>query len=988
MRHPLNRPVVPFLRRRDPNGLTPAHVRPAGRRPRVGAVVLLLMAAAVFACTTTPTVTPGPPDTNAPAVAVSTGQPLQTPDVYTSKAGKLHLRVKAEKVTAAINAQPYTNIFAFTTSLVGDAGTFTPGTASAYVGPEWHVLPGDQLTIDYINALPDAEFTAVGQTKSVEVPQPINLHTHGLTVRPDGNSDNVLLSIPQGRSNQYVIDIPADQHAGLYWYHPHIHGVSDDQVYQGLAGHIVVGRADGDYKELDGLTERPMMIRYNVAAPDAAGNLLDASPSDTKGTALMPRGKMIYTVNGQVSPTIALAPADPSRATPPESQVWAFTNITGSASYILALDEVDAADADKVDVVGRPLDIDVVSIDGTSMPAPKVLTGDSATRGYLLGQGGRVALLVQGASSPTKVVRLLQLQNRSGTGEASASNWTERKLIGGYRDYTRSVLAVSSGAPDPASHHVDVPTQLTPNLVSSNHGLLTEPVANRRTFVFNNVAPPSETSPNEFPVDFALFPDTPMAQPEVGTVEEWTILNYSPLHHPFHVHAQYNQVVEIDAPTSPDFHDGPDQYPSLQNVTDMNEAKPADYLQDVVNLPPAKVGADGMPLLGPDGVPSAPGRIVLRMKIDNYLGTYVEHCHRLPHEDRGMMSMVRSIPHDPIVVATHTTSTGSAVDILRSSDRTVVTSLTPFPGVTSPLVAAVGDVDNDAVPDVAVATTTAPTRVKIFSGASGYQSELPSGAPFSDATTDAGSIALGDLNGDGHDDLIVGQGTGGSRVVVLDATTGARLSDFTAYDDKAISGVDVAADIVEFGGRVSLVTGAGPGGAPTLNVYNVDLFGDANGTVPDLHAVGALKPLLVASTAGADAAYRGGVQVSTGYPFAPTGGFASVLVAPRSAPVTLRTFTVGPHHHEHQISTSGVFLADDYQPGTPRVISAGATLDLTATALFNQGAAAAFVSTPTGAELVAVPAQGGPIQRWTVTPTATFAPADPYPASGSAVAAM
>ncbi len=964
-----------------------------------GAVVLCFMAAAVFACTVTgaPTGAPGnpgttgpsdakgPPGTAGPPVAVSTGQPLQTPDVYTSKARKLHLQVKAEKVTSTINEQSYNNIFSFATSLVGDDGTYTPGTASRYVGAEWHVMPGDQVTIDYINALPDDSFTPVGQTKPQTVAQPINLHTHGLTVRPDGNSDNVLLSIPQGRANRYVIDIPADQHAGLYWYHPHVHGNSDAQVYQGLAGHIVVGRADGDYHEFDDLTVRTMMLRNNVVAPDAAGNLVDSS--GIKGTALAPRGTMIYTVNGQASPDVALAPADPSAATPAEAQVWAFTNMTGSASFILSLDEVDVADAGKADVVGRPLDVTVVSVDGTSMPAPDVLTGDRAARGYLLGQGGRVALLVHGASSPTKVVRLVQVQNRSGTGDATASNWTDRKMVGNYRDFSRAVLAVGGGAPAATSRHVDTPTRLTPNLPSSNHDLLTEPVANRRTFVFNNVAPPSETAPNEFPVDFALFPDTPTAQPEVGTVEEWTILNYSSLHHPFHVHAQYNQVVEVDAPVNLDYRDGPDQYASLQYVTDMSQADPADHLQDVVNLPPAKVGADGMPLLGPDGVPSEPGRIVLRMKIDNYLGTYVEHCHRLPHEDRGMMSMVRSIPHDPIVAATHPTAAGSVVDILRSSDRTAVTSLTPFPDVSTPLVTAVGDVDNDAIPDVAVATTTAPARVKVFSGASGYRSELPIGAAFDDATTSIGSLALGDLNGDGHDDLVVGQGTGGSRVVVVDATNGVRLSDFAAYDDKAINGVDVAADIVEFGGRVSLITGAGPGGPPTVNVYNFDLFGDANGTMPDLHAAGALKPLLVASADGADAAYRGGIHVSTGYPFAAKGGFASVLVAPRSGPVVLRTFAVGGHH-QHQVSTSGAFLADDYQPGSPRVITAGPTLDLSAQPLFSDGAAAAFVSTPSGADVVAVPAAGGPIQRWTATPTGTFDPADPYRATGTAVAAM
>ena len=217
---------------------------------------------------------------------------LQTPPIYTSKDGELHLRVTAKQTRASIGGKRYPNIYTYATKIVGGKGTFTPGTASAYIGPEWDVQPGDRLVIDYVNALPDTEFQAVDEKRPHRVAQPINLHTHGLTVSPAGNSDNVLLSLPQGRSNRYVIDIPSDHNHGLYWYHPHVHGRADAQVYEGLAGHIVVGRADGDYRQLDGLPVRPMMIRYNVRTP-VGRQLVDASPWNTKGTALRPRGRHV-----------------------------------------------------------------------------------------------------------------------------------------------------------------------------------------------------------------------------------------------------------------------------------------------------------------------------------------------------------------------------------------------------------------------------------------------------------------------------------------------------------------------------------------------------------------------------------------------------------------------------------------------------------------------------------------------------------------------
>ena len=83
----------------------------------------------------------------------------------------------------------------------------------------------------------------------------------------------------------------------------------------------------------------------------------------------------------------------------------------------------------------------IVSYDGTPLPAPHVIPGVNG-RGVLLGQGGRIAILVQGASDPSKVIRLVQVENRSGTGDASAYYWQEEKAIPGWRDYTRAVLAI------------------------------------------------------------------------------------------------------------------------------------------------------------------------------------------------------------------------------------------------------------------------------------------------------------------------------------------------------------------------------------------------------------------------------------------------------------------------------------------------------------------------------------------------------------------
>lgn len=67
-----------------------------------------------------------------------------------------------------------------------------------------------------------------------------DLHTHGLQVSPVGNADNPLLLLEPGEACNYEIPIPKDQPAGLFWYHPHHHGSTSKQSWQGLAGAIVV----------------------------------------------------------------------------------------------------------------------------------------------------------------------------------------------------------------------------------------------------------------------------------------------------------------------------------------------------------------------------------------------------------------------------------------------------------------------------------------------------------------------------------------------------------------------------------------------------------------------------------------------------------------------------------------------------------------------------------------------------------------------------
>src|SRR5262245_19882631 len=89
-------------------------------------------------------------------------------------------------------------------------------------------------------------------------------------------------------------------------------------------------------------------------------------------------------------------------------------------------------------------------------------------------------------------------------------------------------------------------------------------------------------------------------------------------------------------------------------------------------------------------------------------------------------------------------------------------------------------------------------------------------------------VALGDVNGDGTPDIVAGAGPGSSpdagRVRVFDGSTGERLTgplrDFRPFASDARRGVFVAAGDVNGDGHADVVVGAGARRAPRVKVYS------------------------------------------------------------------------------------------------------------------------------------------------------------------------
>jgi blue copper oxidase len=106
--------------------------------------------------------------------------------------------------------------------------------------------------------------------------EPTIVHWHGIAVDEANDGAGMVLVPPAGR---LAYDFAVRARAGLYWYHPHPHGLTAGQTYRGLFGMITV--EDAEERSLRaaldvawGKTEIPLVLQDrrpgSAYAPDAA----------------------------------------------------------------------------------------------------------------------------------------------------------------------------------------------------------------------------------------------------------------------------------------------------------------------------------------------------------------------------------------------------------------------------------------------------------------------------------------------------------------------------------------------------------------------------------------------------------------------------------------------------------------------------------------------------------------------------------------------
>jgi hypothetical protein len=69
-------------------------------------------------------------------------------------------------------------------------------------------------------------------------------------------------------------------------------------------------------------------------------------------------------------------------------------------------------------------------------------------------------------------------------------------------------------------------------------------------------------------------------------------------------------------------------------------------------IPTALASASGM-VTKPDGSPALMGYFKMWTRFVDFTGMFVDHCHILGHEDRGMMQLVQVVPKPTTTIPHH-----------------------------------------------------------------------------------------------------------------------------------------------------------------------------------------------------------------------------------------------------------------------------------------------------------------------------------------------
>jgi FG-GAP-like repeat/FG-GAP repeat len=139
------------------------------------------------------------------------------------------------------------------------------------------------------------------------------------------------------------------------------------------------------------------------------------------------------------------------------------------------------------------------------------------------------------------------------------------------------------------------------------------------------------------------------------------------------------------------------------------------------------------------------------------------------------------------------------------------------------LYVATGDVNGDGHPDIVTSRSAGTTEVRVFTNNSNGTkfTQTLAFVPYTTAekVSNGAVVSLGDVNGDGRADIVVAPGVGSViKVKMFDGVSGALIRSFQGFESTYNKGVSLAVADVNGDGFADVMLGAGAGGGSRVRV--------------------------------------------------------------------------------------------------------------------------------------------------------------------------
>jgi FtsP/CotA-like multicopper oxidase with cupredoxin domain len=424
------------------------------------------------------------------------------------------------------------------------------------------------------------------------------------------------------------------QSPGTHWYHAHKHGSTFLNVSNGMAGALIIegDEYDGKFNAYYDKYRTDKATDWTRQQPTLVVNQLAVTPGlERSGGGAPPTP---FSVNGEQQPTLTMYPG--------QVMLWRIVNASPTDGFYLP--------ALPAGFTWRQTAQDGVQFDDQNYQS-------RAERPVFVAAGNRIDLLVQ---APTKVTAVLNPINvYQGVSVSTAQTTAPTTIL-------FTIQLAGTGPAMPLMPHMPPRPSFQKDITPGELSKTTQ------TLDFATTGPGGQRQEE---INGHKFTEGPSLKIDpLNTVQEWTIKNstFGPkIDHPFHIHLNPFQVVEVFDPNAPLLNNqgvpvlDPNGKPVPLYVVDttkptlqagqcwLNPNDQTTWVGCQASPKSAYPGAqtniwwDVFPIPAGKAIKvsstqtvNVPGYFKLRSRFVDYAGSYVLHCHILAHEDRGMMMEV------------------------------------------------------------------------------------------------------------------------------------------------------------------------------------------------------------------------------------------------------------------------------------------------------------------------------------------------------------